>query len=296
MFFYVFIDPEAITEAAQSEKDLSHLIDLLLKFELGFLMVETDSYRVGEELGERIKSISGPDESLYGDCRKKLGELVIHLWKKTPLVYVDGDDGSSPLLDVILTKAEESQIDIILTSSEKAQQAESSCEICTASDFFRTQASQAHQNLSGGKDYDENQDSHEEFFQFCLAKLVYHADQITIIDYSLGEHYGNDQPLNLRRWVLWINQHILEPERKKLIIKTVSNRNFNSLKRQIEGLDQEVDLSIELLPDLTKRDVFHHHRYLIAGRNALNIDRGIDWFFHDGRTRGGRISYTKLPR
>jgi hypothetical protein len=70
-----------------------------------------------------------------------------------------------------------------------------------------------------------------------------------IIDYALGQYYNNDHPSNLRRWILWIDNHLREPSATTLVIRTVGDPTkpeLPALQKQIKGLEQEVDVKIKL--------------------------------------------------
>lgn len=58
MFHYVFLDPQTIQEASDAgEMGLGRLIELLRGFRRDVILVETDAWRVGTEIGERVRAI-----------------------------------------------------------------------------------------------------------------------------------------------------------------------------------------------------------------------------------------------
>lgn len=289
MFFYVFLDPETISDASADQGDLGRLIDVLRSMEQGCLMAETDLWRVDGQLKEKIKEIPFQME------RKMIGDLLIHLWQKGPLVVMDNDDFETPLVDFAIANAARDSLDLILTPRATESDAGLDCEISGLQALHATQFSQARHNLGAGLSFPAASTSGEELFSRCFLKLIRQAQQITIVDYALGEYYGNDHPANLRSWVLWIDENLKNPERKTLIIRTVAGQGHRSLENQIDGLRHEVDLTLKL-ETVPSKDLLPHRRFLVADQTCLDIDRGIDICDAKGKCRRVDITYANRPR
>lgn len=292
MFHYVFIDPETIAEVAEDEAGLGRLIDVLRSMDRGCLMAETDWWRVGPELKEKAKSIGSQNE------RKLVGELLIQLWKRGPLVVMEGDDGAASLIDFAVANAQRDSIDLVLTPFEVVPPAGESWEPCALSALHASAFSQNRHNLGAGVAFQRAAVTGEVLFSQCFEKLINHATDILLIDYAVGEYYGNDHPRNLRRWVLWIDSHLREPSGTTLTIRTIgdtTNPAFRGLQRDVRGLQQEVDLTLRLDTGLTKEQL-PHRRFLVANGSCLDIDRGIDLCDANGNCREVSISYANRPR
>lgn len=292
MFFYVFLDPETISDAASEQSDLGRLIELLRSMEQGCLMVETDFWRVERELKEKIRGIPFQME------RKMVGDLLIHLWRKGPIVVMSGDDGETRLVDFALANATRDSIDLILTPNGNDFSPEGTCEASSLQSLHLTRFSETRHNIGAGFSFPAGSTLAEELFSKCFLKLIHHAQQIVIIDYALGEFYGNDHPDNLRRWVRWIDKNLSAPGKTTLVIKTVgdeSKRFLRSLKYDVEALRHEVDLTLKL-DTVTSKKLLPHRRFLVAEQTCLDIDRGIDICNAAGQCRGVDITYANRPR
>lgn len=290
MFHYVFIDPETIAEVAHDEAGLGRLVDTLRSMDRGCLMAETDLWRLGRELVEKAKSIP----MKLG--RPMVNELLIHLRKKGPVVLMAGDNCEVPLINFGIANAELNLIDLLLTPSDIKPSDNATWEICSISSLHASSFSRDRYNLGNGKAFPRGTATGDVIFRQCFEKLIRHATDIIIIDYALG-YYVNDQPANLRRWVLWINSHLKSPSEAKLTIRTCeadSSSALGSLQRDVRSLQHEVDLKLELDISLSKEQL-PHRRFLIADGTCLDIDRGIDLCDAGGNCREVSITYANRP-
>lgn len=292
VFKYVFIDPETIAAVAQDEAGLGRLVDVLRSMDRGCLMAETDLWRLGRELKAKVKTI--PIEN----GRSVVSELIIQLGKKGPRVVMDGDDEEISLIDFGVANAERDSIDLFLTPSEINPPKNASWEVCSLISLHASSFSSDRHNVGHGRAFKKGAATGDAIFCQCFEKLIKHACEIVIVDYALGEYYGNDHPINLRRWVLWIDSHLKNPSETTLTIRTCgdfSNPAFRSLQRDVSSLQQEVDLTLRLDTGLSKEQL-PHRRFLIADGSCLDIDRGIDICDSGGNCREVSITYANKPR
>ncbi len=292
VFFYVFIDPETIAEVADDAGGLGRLIDVLRSLKQGCLMAETDRWRLKPELRATVEKISIQTE------RKMVEELLIQLWKKGPLIVMEGDDGEIPLIEFVIANAERDSIDLILSPKAVDPNPGRTWEICCLAAIHATKFSRARHNLGAGLSFQRSAVSGEELFEKCFRKLINQAQRIVIVDYALGEYYNNDQPLNLRRWVLWIDQNLRHPKDTTVVIRTVcdpSKHSSRALQKQVRDIRHEVDITLELDPVVSK-DQLPHRRFLDADGCCLDIDRGIDICDATGQCRQVDITYANRPR
>jgi hypothetical protein len=292
VFHYVFIDPETIAEVAHNEAGLGRLVDTLRSMERGCLLAETDLWRLGSELKEKARAISLQNE------RKLVAELLIHLWKKGPMVVMEGDDGEMALIDFGAANAERDFIDLLLTPSCINPPEGASWEVCSLLNLHASSFSRDRHNLGAGREFSKGSADGHTIFRQCFEKLIRHATEIVIIDYAVGEYYGNDHPSNLRRWVLWMDSHLKNPAEAKLTIRTCGNTSepaFRGLQRHMRDLQNEVDLKLILDTGLSKEQL-PHRRFLISDGSCLDIDRGIDLCDAEGNCREVSITYSKRPR
>lgn len=292
MFFYVFIDPDTISDAAAQQSDLGRLIDLLRSMDQGCLIAETDLWRVEGEIKEKVKAIGFQHE------RKMVSDLLIHLWRKGPQILMSGDDGESSLIDFAVANAARDSLDLILSPNVIEATPDQAWEASSLPDLHSTRFSQARHNIGAGLSFAERSTLSDEFFSKCFGKLIKHAQQIVIVDYALGEYYGNDHPANLRRWVLWIDRNLNDPANATLVIKTVGDEAkaaLRSLRNDVESLRHEVDLTLKL-ETVASKSLLPHRRFLVADHRCLDIDRGIDICDSAGQCRGVDIIYANRPR
>jgi hypothetical protein len=291
VFHYVFIDPESIAEVAHDEAGLGRLVDTLRGMDRGCLMAETDLWRLGSELKEKAKAISLQNE------RRLVAELLIQLGKKGPMIVMEGDDWELPLIDFGVANAERDSIDLVLTPSGIHPQEGSSWEACSLLNLHASSFSRNRHNLGAGLAFRKGSVDGETIFCKCFEKLIKHATEMVIIDYALG-YYGSDHPINLRRWILWIDAHLKHASEATLAIRTcedVDPAGFRSLQRDVSSLQHEVDLQLILENGLSKEQL-PHRRFFVANGSCLDIDRGIDLCDANGSCREVSISYSNRPR
>ena len=293
MFFYVFIDPDIVTEAtAENEMGLGRLVEVLRGMDRDCLMVETDYWRVGEELKEKIKEIPFQWE------KKQVLELIIHLWARGPLVVMDGDDGEVALIDFALACAAAAGIDLILTPRTDCTATDDCFEASTLANLHRTHFANKRQSIGSGISVREGDMTVDELFEMCFPKLVFHATSIRIIDYALGTYLGETQYQNLPKWVVWLDSHLKNRDDAKLTIMTVAEEgtsNYYCLQEQVKDLNSQVDLEVKLECE-DHRSALPHRRYLKVDHIWLDIDSGVDICDLENRCRRVSINYSKRPR
>jgi hypothetical protein len=289
MFFYVFIDPDTISDASAQQSDLGRLIDLLRSMDRGCLIAETDLWRVEREIKEKVKAIGFQHE------RKMVGDLLINLWSKGPHVLMSGDDEECQLIDFAVANAARDSLDLILSPKVLDAVPGHEWEASSLPDLHATRFSRTRHNIGAGLSFTAGDITSGELFSKCFRKLIYHAEKIVIIDYALGAYYGNDHPSNLRRWVLWIDQNLNDPANATLVIRTLVGDGLRSLRNQVDDLRNEVELTL-VLETVPTRDLLPHRRFLVADHRCLDIDRGIDICDSAGQCRGVDIIYANRPR
>jgi len=293
MFFYVFIDPDIISEAAShGEMGLGRLVEFLHGLDRDCIVAETDFWRVGDEIKEKVKAIELQHE------RKEVEELIVHLWKQGPFVVVEGDDGETALLEIAIEHGNRDGLDLILTPKEGAARVGAHWEASSLAKLHATSFSRHRDNLKGGKPFNAGDISIQLLFETCFRKMLYHAARITIVDYALGEYLGGPQYENLPKWIRWIDQNLRSPKDVKLVIRTVGEEGkaeLRSLRNLVRDLSNEVDFTIILETKPDKKQL-PHNRYLIADSKCLDIDRGIDICDGRGNCRKVAINYAGRPR
>lgn len=293
MFFYVFIDPDVVSEAAaHGEMGLGRLVEFLHGLDRDCIVAETDCWRVGEEIKEKVKAIRLQHE------RKEIEELIIHLWKQGPLMVIEGDDGETALFEIATKHGDREGLDLILTSKEEAARKDACWEASSLAKLHTTSFSQNRDNLMGGKSFTECEVPVLKLFDICFKKMVFHASRIIIIDYALGAYLGGTQYKNLPKWVHWINRNLRSPKETKLVIQTVGvadTANFRSLRNLVDDLSNEVEFTITLETKPDKK-LLPHNRYLVADSKCLDIDRGIDICDEEDQCRKVAINYAARPK
>lgn len=289
MFHYVFLDPQTIQEASDAgEMGLGRLIELLRGFRRDVILVETDAWRVGTEIGERVRAI--PDA--FQHERRLIMDLLASLRQSSPLVLLEGDDdGAISLADFAKQKASNAGLDLILSPGELEAPAGAKWIKIGLSRCHDSEFSRKRERMANGLNFTEGSKCFNEVADTCFSKLVRFAEWVRVYDYSLGKYYSNDQPVNLKRLVRFLRDHA--KFLKSLEIHTLSKGRI-SLERDVRDLQNEVDFEIDLrfweydseLP---------HPRYLGADNRYLDIDRGIDLCDAHDRCRLTQIKYASRP-
>lgn len=287
MFYYAFLDPATIDEAAAAgEMGLGRLIELLQGFCKDVILVETDAWRIEEAIRDRVNAI--PSE--FQNERKLIADLLIWMKRNSPLVMIDGDDCELPLQDFVETNATRADLDLLLTPGEPVEGlntwTKSSLARCHATEFNKRRAKYA-----AGRKYKKGDKSFNEVATECFSKLVRHAKVVRIYDYALGEYYNNDQPVNLKRLVRFLRDHALQLE--ALEILTVANA-LVSINKDVSDLANEVDFKIDMV-FREQNAQLPHMRYLGADKRYLDIDRGVDLCDANDRCRLTVIKYSLSP-
>lgn len=290
MFHYVFLDPATIDEAVQSgEMGLGRLVELLVDFRRDvFLVAETDSWRVGDELGEKVRAI--PNE--FQHERKQIADLLTWLGRHSPLIVLEGDsDPNVSLLEFVRSKASEVDLDMILSPGGIEAPDGTTWINVGLTSCHKTALSQRRASLARGLDFDQGVANFAKVANDCFEKLVRHAKKVRIYDYALGRYYNNDQPLNLKRMVRFLRD--FAPRLRLFEILTESDAKV-SLIRDIGDLQNEVDFKIIPIFKSRRRgdSDLPHPRYLGADNRYLDIDLGIDLCDFDDRCRKIRIKYS----
>jgi len=286
MFHYVLIDPKTIDDAvAAGQMGLGRLVELLSDFRRDVFLVETDAWRVDEEVGERVRAI--PNE--FQHERKQIKDLLTWIRRNGPMVLLEGDEADMSLSDFAASIAEEMGLDLILAPGPTAKIGFHGFRAPLAS--CHTTEFTAHRNrLSQGRKFDAGETNFSGVADQCFRKLVAHADTVRVFDYALGEYYNNDQPVNLKRLVRYFRDHA--PGLKHLEILTMEDARV-SIERDVRDLQNEVDFRIVVLYRV-KRDL-PHPRYLGADKRYLDIDRGIDLCDANDCCRKTIIKYAPSP-
>jgi hypothetical protein len=287
MFYYVFLDPSTIDEASQAgEMGLGRLIELLRGFRRDVILVETDNWRVGNEIAERVRAIPFQYE------RRLIENLLIALRQSSPLVLLEGDDdGAVSLADFAKRKASEAGLDLILGSGEQeapegVKWIKISLTRCHDSEFSRKR-----ERLANGLNLKEGSKCFNEVAETCFSKLVRFAEWVRVYDYALGKYYSYDQRVNLKRLVRFLRDHA--KNLNSLEIHTLSKERIG-LERDVRELQNEVNFKIEL--KFRERDSeLPHPRYLGAHNRYLDIDRGIDLCDAHDKCRLTQIKYAAAP-
>tara|TARA_R110002096_G_scaffold288244_1_gene481939 strand:+ start:9694 stop:10569 length:876 start_codon:yes stop_codon:yes gene_type:complete len=287
MYFYVFIDPEIISEATEhGQMGLGRFVEVLKGFRTDCLMAETDLWRVGEEIKGKIKAIALPAE------RKEILELIIHLWKQGPFVEMKGDGGEEELVKFAVEVGDQFGIDLIFTPSINLPDSGVSWEASTLTNLHSTRFSQTRGNIGKSVRVKKGELSFESICEKHFGKMVAHARKITIVDYALGEYLGGSQYQNVAKWVRWLEFKLECPKQVELVFKTVNNsRTIKSLSNLIRDLNQQVELNL-VLNTAAKGDL-PHRRFLIVEGKCLDIDLGVDICDEDDKCRSVEIAYTE---
>lgn len=292
MFFYVFIDPDVVSEAAShGEMGLGRLVEFLHGLDRDCILAETDYWRVGEEIKEKVKAIRLHHE------RKEIEELIIHLWKQAPFVMIEGDDGETALIDLATEHGDREELDLILTSRGDVTRENSSWEASSLARLHTTAFAQSRDNLKGGKSFTAGEVSVAKLFDVCFKKMLRHANRVIIFDYALGEYLGGSQYANFPKWIRWMGSDLRLPKDTKVVIQTVGvdgTPNFRSLRRLVDDLSNEVDFTI-ILETKSDKTQLPHNRYLVADSKCLDIDRGIDICDEENKCRKVAINYAARP-
>lgn len=125
----------------------------------------------------------------------------------------------------------------------------------------------------------------------CFTKLVRHAEYIQIYDYAFGKYYNNDQPVNFKKLIRFLESH--SPELGEIRVHTQSDAKI-SIARDVADLKHEVDFDI-IIDYKESGDALPHNRYFGADHRFLDIDRGIDLCDHQDRCRFTQIKYAAKP-
>jgi len=288
MFYYIFLDPVIIDEAEKAgSMGLGRLIDFLRDLKTDCLLAETDLYRVAPQIKERIQAIKSQHD------RKIIGDILISwLQDMRPALYLNGDCEDFSLKEFAQNCDVDYDLDLILTDSDHKKSHENSWEMSNLEQIHLTTFAQTRSNtLRKGKRYGAGEKNHHHIYSECFSKMVRYAEDLIIIDYALGKFWGNDQPINLKRFIRFFRD-----EAKlltKLTILTSGNQSRH-LQNEINNLNNEVNFDIELT--IKNEDELPHTRYLIADKLCLDIDRGVDICDHDGNSRNIIIKHTAKPK
>lgn len=288
MFHYVFLDPATIDEAvAAGEMGLGRLIELLESFRKDVILAETDSWRFTDEVGERVRAI--PDT--YQNERKQIQDILIWMNRNSPMLLLEGDDGSKALLEFAQEKASDTDLDMILSPGDAETSEETWVKVCLTKAHTTELSERRARLIKDGLQFAKGSKNYNEIASECFSKLVMHAEYIRVYDYALGEYYNNDQPENLKRLVRFLRdntQCLVELE-----INTLS-KSKASLDRNVRDLGNEVDFKINIQYKDRKEDL-PHPRYLGADQRYLDIDRGIDMCDSHDKCRMTQIKYAANP-
>lgn len=292
MFHYVFLDPATIDEAVQSgEMGLGRLVELLNDFRRDVILAETDAWRVDSELGDRIRSI--PNK--FQTERKQIEDALSRLRRHSPSLVLEGDsEPNVSLLEFAKSVASEADLDMILSPGSLECDDGKKCIKVSLAGCHNTQLSRRRANLALGKQFDLGDKNFAEVANECFEKLVRHAERVKVYDYALGEYYGNDQPINLKRLIRFLRDSA--PKLSELEIHTASKQEV-SLTKDVKELRNEVDFSI-ILKISSRKAVdsgLPHPRYLGADNRYLDIDLGIDLCDGHDRCKKIHIKYSCSP-
>ncbi|WP_269538042.1 hypothetical protein [Cerasicoccus fimbriatus] len=288
MYSYIFIDPEVVTDASQTgEAGLGQLINFLREHRYDCIFSETDSWRLGEELKEKIQAIEFQHE------RKLLIELAVAIYSNGPFVFIEGDDGISSLLELAKSKAETAEIDFILTPSDSIIQTECKWEACNLQLVYATRFEEVRQKYRPCVIKKPGHDNAHGIWNTYFRKLIKHTDSVQIVDYSIGKYFGENHKFNLKKWIHWLNDNFSDPTVARLKIHTLDNQQLR-VEAFINQLRADVGYSIEL-KYYPGGDDFPHERFLNAEARWLQIGRGIDLFDQNEDCRDIMFSIARRP-
>lgn len=278
MYFHVFIDPEAISEAVENGgESVGALHDLLEGFQKDCLMAETDSWRVDTELGEKVRAIVCQKD------RKLFQELFIRIRKHGPKPILEGDDQSLPLAEFAVQKSSDSSLDFILS----ANASEASCCSADAGGYRHTTFAKHRRSPNSTVSVEKGAMQFQELLDTHLLKILGCADEIEITDYAFGKYLSGDQFTNFENWIRWCRDNC--PHLQSFIIITEENEtNTASLESKRSDLAEEVDFQIETrtMPPGS----LEHRRLLRVAQRKMDLDHGIDLCDQHGVSRKNTFS------
>lgn len=289
MFFNLFLDPAVVEDAdSRGEDGLGRLIDFLRAHIRDCLFTETDSWRVGEEIRLAIENISLPDE------RKDI-EILITTWaSRAPIVLINGDDRESSLIDLAKDQAENYDIDLVLSPSFKTIMNGGIWEGSSLSQLHNSQFAKRCEEYSPDIQINEGSISATEIWTRHYAKLIRFAEKISIVDYSLGQHCGLSQRVCLRKWFLWINTCVENPETLRIVVYTYSDRK-EQLDEVLNQLRSTIRLQITIYYYPSYSESLPHERYFASDSRWIDFGRGIDMFDAQEMCRDVALKHAKKP-
>lgn len=277
MIYCVFLEPESFKLAATGDEiHRDHLIGVLRCLLENCLLAETKSWRIGAELKAAVQSAED------NDTKTKLGALLETFSKRDRFVEaVDDEDfeWDAKISRIAASQKDNQLLDLII--AETGEEHSGSVETSTITRFNQSNFSQTRQrNFSKGVTLEPGDCNHKDLFKKCFGRMLMACKEFTLVDYKIGESFGQNYYENLPYWIDFLKS-CNRPVTLRLITTKGSNSIIKSIQNRLDDLTagSTVSTNIETWAEVP------HERFFRSAAFSLNIGRGIDLCMSNGMNR-----------
>ncbi|MFC1452075.1 hypothetical protein ACFLSJ_01870 [Verrucomicrobiota bacterium] len=290
MVFYVYMQPEVVTEAKEGGPyAVQALIAILRGFLQNCCIAEFDDYR--DSLKTAVNAL--PEDFNRTELKTVLSKLA-RLHRFIYCLEADYMSGQ-PWTDQALQQSRACLIDLLLLeAAAQDRRPDGDAEVCGLATYQNTEFERNRFEVaSDGKTFSPGEYGETDFLDIVFLKILRNArGDIVVYDCILGEKFGDNFEHTMKEFFRWIERILPDPNECSLAIHcgTPKKATPAHIKGQLAswrtGRVANMRVQIHYYKAVDGKSLMPHQRFILTDQFAVEVDRGFD--FLDRKTHRNR--------
>ena len=291
MIFYVFMNPEVISDAwTKGDFAVQTLIGVLRGFIQNCAVADFEDYRIQSEIKNQIDGL--PDDF----DRKIIKSILATLQKRNRFIYCFVPDytNEQPDLKCVFQQAKECLIDLILLKSlENGIDTPDGIEAVTLSEYQRSSFEHQRSSLAvDGRTFKGGEHEEYEFLNLNFGKVFQYATRIEFCDKLFGSRFADNYIYTIKILFKWLRGLSIDQENCRLIFHCGMPPGYGKehIQERISTFKNKcldsMNIEIQFYQSAEDEQCLPHDRFVTTDQISLTIGRGMD--FLDKNTHKNR--------
>ncbi|GEM_PF-1769700 len=296
MYFYVFLQPEVLSKAANDGEDaMQNVASILSGFLQNCFLAVFEDDRWSPTVKEML--MQWPETS----NRKRVMSLLVQLKKHKRFLYCITPDymNEKSDIDCVFDQATIVPLDLILIlDAEKDRSAPVGTEITSRRNYQSTAFEPIRSDIAvHGKTCIDGEMDNISFMNFHFARALKYATEIHICDRICGsKNLADNFIYTIRELSSLLAKLLQEPASCRIIFHLGQPAGQYGIDHILDQLSickrnylPQTEIILQIYNDVSGTPSLPHQRFIMTDQIALNIERGLD--FLDRKTRRCRDTY-----
>jgi hypothetical protein len=294
MIFYVYFDPQIISEAlTEGNASVQNLTGILRGLSQNCFLAEFKNFSIVQDgISEKLKDT-------VGDFDTKALKIVLSRFAKDRLFVECLDYDYTPgatEADMAQKQCVAALLDLLILPETATVLPENAVDIATLRNYHSVEFERKRSELAAdGATLAVGEMDEDEFFENYFLKALKYARTIVIVDYQLGEKYKSNFDYTLQKFLGWLKKANVEdlsitvhcgfPDALQSSICSEDDLDNEIRKQKLEqAINSHYDKST--IAVVCYEQKFIHDRYVITDQTAFLIGVGMDFLQNSGSGRG----------